>query len=399
MRRPDVADTVPDFPFPRSDPLQPPPELKRLLASAPVSKVRLEGGQVAWLVLRHADVRALMTDPRISADSTRPGFPPIGPSGANPNLRTFPRRDAPEHTAQRRMVAAEFAPDRVEALRPRVRQIASDLLDAMLSRTPPADFVSCVALPLPTRVISGILGVPYEDHDIFQGFEAAVMALDPAESARGAREELAYLDGLVKRKAVHGGDDLITRLITEQVRPGHMSHDELLRVIRTLLSAGHESTANMTALGVLSLLLDPASREQLPSDPGLAGNAVLELLRLHSIFHLFSPRVAVADIAIGAKTIRAGEGVILSLLGANHDPEAFPDPHKLDFTRDARQQMALGFGAHHCLGQGLARMELAEILPMVFQRIPTLKLAVPFEALRFRTDRSTYGVYELPVAW
>ena len=111
-----MPDAVPSFPFPRSHPLQPPPQLHRLLAEAPVSRVRLENGQRVWLVVRHADVRALMTDPRISADSTRPGFPPIGPSGANPNLRTFPRRDPPEHTAQRRMVASEFSPERVEAL-------------------------------------------------------------------------------------------------------------------------------------------------------------------------------------------------------------------------------------------------------------------------------------------
>ena len=104
MWRPDLTEILPSFPFPRTDPLQPPPALKRLLASAPVSRVRLEGRQAVWLVQRHADARALMTDPRISADSTRPGFPPIGPSGANPNLRTFPRRDAPEHTAQRRRV-------------------------------------------------------------------------------------------------------------------------------------------------------------------------------------------------------------------------------------------------------------------------------------------------------
>lgn len=394
-----MPDAVPSFPFPRSHPLQPPPQLHRLLAEAPVSRVRLENGQRVWLVVRHADVRALMTDPRISADSTRPGFPPIGPSGANPNLRTFPRRDPPEHTVQRRMVAAEFSPERVEALRPMVKQIASGLMDAMLSRTPPVDFVHCVALPLPTRVISGILGVPYKDHDLFQAFEAAVMSLDPAESARGAHEEIEYLDRLVKDKSARGGDDLISRLIAEQVRPGHLTHEELVRMVRTLLSAGHESTANMTALSVLSLLLDPASREQLRSDPGLAGNAVLELLRMHSIFHLFSPRVAIADITVGGNTIRAGEGVILSLLGANHDPRAFPDPHKLDLARDARQQMALGFGAHHCLGQGLARMELAEIVPMVFERAPGLRLAVPFESLRFRTEKSTYGVHELPVTW
>jgi len=387
------------FPFPREHPLQPPPELLRRLQDAPVSQVRLASGQTVWLVLRHADVRALMTDARISADSTRPGFPPIGPSGANPALRTFPRRDAPEHTVQRRMLAAEFSPERVEALRPEVRRIAGGLIDAMLKRTPPVDFVESVALPLPTLVISALLGVPYEDRELFHAFESAVMSLDPAESARGTREELDYLDRLVARKEAQPGNDLISRLIAEQVRPGAMARDELLRVVRTLLSAGHESTANMTALSVLSLLLDPQALQQLRGNPDSIANAVYELLRLHSIFHLFSPRVATTDIAIGGHTIRAGDGVVLSLLGANHDPQVFPEPEKLDFSRDARQQVALGFGAHHCLGQGLARMELAEIVPMVFERIPTLRLAVPFESLRFRSDRATYGVYALPVTW
>lgn len=394
-----MNDPLHAFPFPRAHPLQPPPELTRRLQDAPVSQVRLASGQTVWLVLRHADVRALMTDERISADSSRPGFPPIGPSAANPALRTFPRRDAPEHTVQRRMLAAEFSPARVEALRPEVRRIAGGLIDATLRRTPPVDFVECVALPLPTLVISALLGVPYEDRELFHAFESAVMSLDPAESARGTREELAYLDRLVARKNAQPGDDLISRLIDEQVRPGAMARDELLRVVRTLLSAGHESTANMTALSVLSLLIDPQALQQLRGNPDNIGNAVYELLRLHSIFHLFSPRVATADIAIGGHTIRAGDGVILSLLGANHDPQAFPDPERLDFSRDARQQVALGFGAHHCLGQGLARMELAEIVPMVFERIPTLRLAVPFESLRFRADRATYGVYALPVTW
>ena len=394
-----MNEPLPAFPFPRTDPLAPPPELLRLQRERAAVKVQLAAGQVAWLVLRHADVRRLMTDPRVSADSSREGFPPIGPSGANPNLRTFPRRDPPEHTEQRRRVAAEFLPDRVEALRPEVRSIANELIDTMLAGPQPADFVESVALALPTRVISAMLGVPYEDRDLFHGFEAAVMSLDPAESARGAREELAYIDGLVRRKSASPGDDLISRLITDEVRTGRMEHDELLRIVRTLLSAGHESTANMTSLSVLSLLLDDGARRAFTSQPEIVPGAVLELLRVHSIFHLFAPRVAAADIEVGDETIRKGEGLILSLIAANYDAEAFPDPAKLDLARDARQQMAFGFGAHHCLGQGLARMELAEVLAAVFTRIPTLRLAVPLEELKFRTDRATWGLQALPVAW
>lgn len=394
-----LNDTIIDFPPPRTDPLQPPPELLRLQSEQPVSQVRLANGQVVWLVLRHADVRAMMTDARVSADSSRPGFPPLGPSGANPNLRTFPRRDPPEHTAQRRMLSAEFSVERVESLRPKVKSIVSSLLDDMQSRPQPVDFVECVALPLPTLVISGMLGVPYEDRALFQRFESMVMSLDREESARGAREEIEYLDRLVSDKARNPGDDLIGRLITQQVRTGAMSHDELVRVVRTLLSAGHESTANMTALSVLSLMLDPDALASLRDHPANSGNAVYELLRLHSIFHVFAPRVAAADIEIGGRTIRAGEGIVLSLLGANHDPSVFQDPGRLNFERDARQQVAFGFGAHHCLGQGLARMELQEVIPAVFERFPSLRLAVPFSELEFRDDRATYGVHRLPVAW
>ncbi len=394
-----MNESLPLFPFPRTDPIAPPPELLRLQRERAAVKVRLAGGQTAWVVLRHADVRRLMIDPRISTDAARPGFPPIGPSGANPNLRTFPRRDPPEHTEQRRRVAAEFLPERVEARRPTVRAIANELIDAMLAGPQPADIVHSVALPLPTRVISGMLGVPYEDRDLFHGFEARVMSVDPAESAQGAREELAYLDDLVRRKMVAPGDDIISRLIENEVCTGRMEHDELLRIVRTLLSAGHESTANMTSLSVLSLLTNPDARATFTSNPEGVPMAVLELLRVHSIFHLFAPRVALEDIEVGGEIIRKGEGLILSLVAANYDAEAFPDPMKLDLARDARQQLALGFGIHHCLGQGLARMELAEVLSAVFTRIPTLRLAVPVAELRFRTDRATWGLQALPVAW
>jgi cytochrome P450 len=390
---------IPQFPMPRTDPLLPPPELMQLVKERPVAQVRLSDGKIAWLVTRHADVRAMLVDPRISADASQPEFPPIGPSGANPDLRTFPRRDPPEHTIGRRMLAAEFAPDRVEALRPKTRRIIAGLLDAMLARHPPVDLMECLALPLPTLLICDLLGVPYEDHAVFQRFEAAVMSLDREESARGAKEEIEYLDRLIDGKLRVRSQDLIGRLITEQVQTGAMSRAELLRVVRTLLSAGHESTANMIGLSALSLMLDSDALRYLRSHPDKIGNATYELLRFHTIFHLFAPRVAKEDVVVGDTTIPAGSGVILSLLAANHDPSVFPDPGRLDLSRDARTQVALGFGAHHCLGQGLARMELEEAIPALFERTPTLRLAVPMENLRFRTDRATYGVHSLPVVW
>jgi cytochrome P450 len=166
-----------------------------------------------------------------------------------------------------------------------------------------------------------------------------------------------------------------------------------------LLIAGHETTANMISLGVMTLLEDPVQLAALRADPDITPRAVEELLRYFTIAEFATSRVAKEDIEIGGVLIRAGEGVIALGNAANRDPAAFENGDKLDFERGARHHITFGFGAHQCLGQNLARMELQIVFDTLFRRVPGLRLAVPVDELPFKDDAAIYGLYELPVTW
>jgi cytochrome P450 len=198
----------------------------------------------------------------------------------------------------------------------------------------------------------------------------------------------------------HPGDDLLSGLV-ERVESGELGRQEAAQMGVLLLLAGHETTANMIALGTLALLEHPDQLALLrdTDDPKLVASAVEELLRYLNIVHGGRRRAALEDIEIAGQVIRAGEGVIMPNDIANRDPEAFPDPDRLDITRDARRHVAFGFGVHQCLGQPLARMELQVVYSTLYRRIPTLRLAAEVDSLPFKHDGSVYGVYELPVTW
>jgi cytochrome P450 len=157
----------------------------------------------------------------------------------------------------------------------------------------------------------------------------------------------------------------------------------------------------MIALGTLALLEHPDQLALLrgSDDPALVASAVEELLRYLNITHNGRRRVALEDIEIAGGTIRAGEGLILANDVANRDPEVFPDGDRLDLTRDSRRHVAFGFGVHQCLGQPLARAELAIALETVLRRVPTLRLAVPLDEISFRHEMIVYGVHAMPVEW
>jgi cytochrome P450 len=168
-----------------------------------------------------------------------------------------------------------------------------------------------------------------------------------------------------------------------------------------LLVAGHETTANMIGLGTLTLLQHPGQLAELreTEDPKLVAGAVEELLRYLNIVHSGRRRVAMEDVEVGGRLIRAGEGVIVTTDSGNRDANAFPDPDVLDIHRQARHHVAFGYGVHQCLGQPLARVELQVVYGTLYRRVPTLRLAVPLEEVRFKHDMLVYGVHELPVSW
>lgn len=191
----------------------------------------------------------------------------------------------------------------------------------------------------------------------------------------------------------------MSRLVTEQVRPGRLSVEELVPMCRLLLVAGHGTTASQAALSLLSLATDPNLAGALAKDESLLPKAVDELLRFHSIVQNGLARAAVEDVRLDDVTIRAGEGVVLSLAAGNRDEGVFPSPDTLDPHRDARRHLAFGHGIHQCLGQWLAKVEIEEMLAAVLRWMPGVRLAVPFEELDFRHEVSSYGLGALPVTW
>jgi hypothetical protein len=384
-------------------PLDPPPTLSALRTRGALARVRLWDGSTPWLVTRHAEQRSLLADRRVSADLTRDGYP-----HQSERLRrqresvSFISMDDPEHARLRRMISGEFTLRRIEAMAPGIQLIVDALIDEMLAGPAPADLVAAFALPVPSLVICQLLGVPYADHDFFQrASKKLVSRTTTTQDAAQAREELtAYLDRLIGVKLAEPGDDLLSRM-AGRVTAGEISRRDLASMGVLLLIAGHETTANMIALGTYALLTHPdqLAAVRTADDPQLIGRTVEELLRYLTIVHTGRRRVAIEDIEIGGEVIRAGEGIVLPNESANRDAAVFPDPDRLDVHRDARGHIAFGFGVHQCLGQPLARLELQIVYGTLYRRVPTLALAADPAQIPFKHDSFIYGVHELPVTW
>jgi cytochrome P450 len=394
--------TAASFAFPAargSCPFAPPPAYEQVLRERPISQVSLWDGSRAWLVTRHEDVRAVLGDRRISADPANAGYPFISPGyrAMATQSKSFIRMDDPEHARLRRMITGDFAGRRVEALRPQVQQVADDLLEQMTAHPPSAELVREFALPLSTRVICLLLGIPYGDHAFFQQSTNAVLdARSTPEQARHAREGLTlYLERLAAEKEQHPDERIISRLAGR----GQLTRPQVARMGVLLLMAGHETTASMTAMSALAVLRHPGQAARLRAEPQLISGAVEELLRYLTVAQEGVTRVAAQSLEVGSQIIAAGEGVICMLSTANRDESVFEAAGQLDIGRDARRHLAFGFGAHQCPGQTLARLELQVALDALLRWQPGLRLAVPPEDLRFKPDSVIYGVEALPVAW
>ena len=310
--------------------------------------------------------------------------------------------DAEEHTRYRRMLSKPFTFKRVEGLRPVVQKIADERVDALLAGPKPGDIVSTLALPVPSLVISEMLGVAYEDADFFQeqAQRGTGRYATEEDTAQGAASLAKYIANLIRARMQSPAENLVSDL-AERVNAEEISVREATQLALGVLIAGHETTANMISLSIAALLEHPDQLALIrdAEDPKAIAVAVEELMRYLSIIQTGQRRIAVEDIGIGDETILAGEGIILDVAPANWDPRQFADPDRLDVRRDDGAHVGFGYGRHQCVGQQLARMELQIALPTLFRRIPTLQLAVPVEELPFKHDTLAYGVYELPVTW
>jgi cytochrome P450 len=394
------------YPMSRVSPVDPPPQLAALRAGRAASRVTLWDGSEVWLVTSHAGVRAVLGDRRFTAVTSAPGFPMLTRTSqlvrAAPHTASFIRMDDPDHSRLRSMLTRDFLARRAEDMRPVLRELLDEMLGGLVATgEKPVDLVAGLTIPVPSRVIALLFGVGEDRRDFIESRSAILIdrGYTPDQVA-AARDELdGFLRELVEERVADPGTDLVSRLVTDQVRPGRLSVEELVPMCRLLLVAGHGTTTSQASLSLLSLATDPGLADALTKDESLLSKAVEELLRFHSIVQNGLARAAIEDVQLDDVTIKAGEGVVLSLSAGNRDERVFPSPDTLDPHRDARRHLAFGHGIHQCLGQWLAKVEIEEMLAAVLRWMPGVRLAVPFEELDFRHEVSSYGLGALPVTW
>ncbi|CAN5325785.1 cytochrome P450 [soil metagenome] len=404
----ETATEIPEYPMERASacPFSPPQQMLDLGAGKGLFRVKIWNGTTPWLITGHEEARTLFADSRVSVDDRKDGFPHWNEhmlSTVNKRPRSVFTSDAEEHTRFRRMLSRPFTFKRVEGLRAAIQQVTDRCIDDILAGEQSADIITKLALPVPTEVISEMLGVPYEDHEFFQHHANVGLAryASAEDGQKGAMSLHKYLIDLVTKKMENPAEDAISDL-AERVTAGEISVKEAAQLGTGLLIAGHETTANMIGIGVLALLENPEQAALLrdTDDAKVIANGVEELMRYLSIIQNGQRRVATDDIEISGETIRAGEGIIIDLAPANWDATSFPHPERLDLTREnASQEIGFGYGRHQCVGQQLARAEMQIVFPTLLRRIPTMKLAIPFEEVPFKHDRLAFGVYSLPVTW
>jgi cytochrome P450 len=273
----------------------------------------------------------------------------------------------------------------------------------MITKGPPADVVRDFALPVPSLVVSLLLGVPYDDHQFFQKHSQVVLNMEASadDHANASIALFGYLYELIGNKEQQPDSALLSRVFHEHVATGELSREALAANGVLLLQAGHETTANMITLSILYLLQNPDQFARLrdTDDPAVVTKAIEELLRYLTVVTSLVERIAIDDVEIGGQLVRAGEGLIMNLPAGNRDSDFHADADNFDIDRNNIGHVAFGYGTHACIGQVLARAELEIAVPALLRRIPKMRLAVPLEELRYRGDMGVFGVHAMPVTW
>jgi cytochrome P450 len=365
----------PLLPEVRRDPY---PTYRALREADPVHRRPFMG---AWVLTRYRDVASVLRDDRMSADGTRAsGYEELQEA---PGPRSMLVVDPPHHTRLRALVSKAFTPRAVERLRPRIEVLVAGALERAAVRGG-LELVDELAYPLPVTVIAEMLGVPPEDWPRFRGWSRALVAnLDPLSgrdaaqvaTALQARQALGrYLSGIIDRRRLEPGEDLISGLLAVEETGDVLTQAELVVMANLLLVAGHETTVNLITNGTLALLQHGQQLALLREQPELIQPAVEELLRWDSPVQL-TARVAMEELDLAGHRVRRGESVLALLGAANRDPDQFAEPDRVDITRTPNPHLSFGRGIHFCLGAPLARLEAQIAIAGLVARFPRLRLA------------------------
>jgi cytochrome P450 len=378
-------------------------------------EVVMPHGVKVWMVTRYDDVRTLLTDPRVSKDGRRmdemflrhsanpvqQDDEPGGSTGFDDDLSAhMMNSDPPRHTRLRKLVSKAFTAHRMESLRPRMEELADDLLDAMADRTE-VDLISAYAMPLPITLVFDLLGIPHRDREMFWEWATKLVGAghDPEEVAEASRQLTEYANSLIDAKREHPDDALVSALVRVTDEDGdRLTQSELVAMIFLLVIAGSETPANQLGNAVYHLLTNPDELAKLRADLSLMPAAVDELMRFDGGVGTASFRFSAADIPLGDVVIPAGEVIVLSLSSANRDSAHFPDADRLDLNRHPVGGLPFGHGIHYCIGAPLARLTMQVGLSRLITRYLDLRLAAPTEHLRWKNSTLVHGLVALPVS-
>lgn len=366
------------------------PVLTELMREGPLTRIQLPDGEGwAWLVTRYEDVRMVTDDPRFSREAvmdqpvTRLGF-----------------LDPPDHTRLRDAVAAAFTAQGVERVRETSRRMLDELVDELVQDGPPADLTAAVLTPFPSAVICELMGVPAADrHGMHTWTRLILSSSHGAKAGERARDEMgAYFGDLIGLREGSSGED-VTSLLGAAVGRGEVTLEEAVG-LAVLVQLGGEAVTHNSGQMFYLLLTRPDLAERLRAEPEIRPRAIDELLRWIPHRNAVGlSRIALEDVGIRGVRIRAGDAIYVSYLAANRDPDVFPYPETIDFSRGPDPHLSFGSGPHHCPGQMVARLTCALLVDALLDRLPGLRLAVEPERVPFRRGASVRGPEALPVTW
>ncbi len=350
-----------------------------------------------WVISRYDDVYEGMRQPLVYS-SERIGMP------AGASERTATRApmmilmDPPAHDDLRALVNRSFTPRRIAELEPRVRAIASELIDGFIERGE-CELFSDFSAPLPTIVISELLGIPAADREMFKEQSTAVVAASgpgggsSEDAARANQIMAAYLAEQFAEKRKRPRDDLMSALLEAELDGRRLTEPELLGFAVLLLIAGNETTTNLVSSACVLLAEHPDQRARLVADPGLIPRGVEEFLRCESPVQGIE-RDLTADVVVQGEKIPAGSKVFLLLASANRDPRRIADPERFDVGRHPNRHLSFAFGTHFCLGASLARLEARVAFEEILRRLPEFRVSGPVKRLHSGVIR---GLLEVPL--
>lgn len=398
---------LPTFPIRRQKPGVLPAEYETLRERG-IGRVTLPTGKLAWMVVRPEYARFVLSDPQFSSDKTQDQFPKLTPNSLNKLKYCAPfmiNLDGPEHTEKKKSIIQEFSPAGLAGLRPLLRAAVSEKIDAMLGqRVKPVDIVKELSYPVAWRLQEMFLGIPAAE---LQKMRDNVWDLllrtsnEDEEKAAAARLNGHAID-VLKEKANHLGDDMMSRLILkERAEHGEVDWFRLAPMMLSNAQGIHNSVSTMISLGVLTLLNHPEERATLLAQPDRLTVAVDEMLRYFSVNDGTPMRLATQDVLIGDTLVKAGDGLAVPTLPVNRDPSVCPHPNQLNLMREQPvRHMAFGHGPHQCPANRLVPDLLEIVYTTLFEQAPTLALAVPETELTYKYHSiQAFGPAEMPITW